>query len=176
MEGAGFFLVSWLSILLGWLIHVVLDKRPNRRTTPRVLELAFFWLLGGTGAWAIFGGFGHIGPTHDEIAEGIGYAPSKFQWEVGWSDIALGVLMLVAVWKRGQFIPAALIVVTIQYGGDAWGHIDEWLRNDNTEPNNVWAIPSDILGPLLLLTLYFVLKGGTSEPQPNRTDPASTSG
>jgi hypothetical protein len=29
----------------------------------------------------------------------------------------------------------------------------QWTVHDNTAPNNVWAIPSDILGPLLAVML-----------------------
>ncbi len=29
------------------------------------------------------------------------------------------------------------------------GYIMQYTVHDNTAPNNVWAIPSDILGPLL---------------------------
>lgn len=31
------------------------------------------------------------------------------------------------------------------YIGDAVGHVAEWLRHDNTEPYNIYTIPTDIL-------------------------------
>ncbi len=151
-----FFFFQWLTVIIAAVVHVLIDRHPDRRTKPRVVQLLLLWGLGGFGVWAIVGGLFHLGPSSDSIAEGIGYAQSEFQWEVGWADIAIGVLMLLGVFKRGRFMEAGVIAITISYGGDAIGHIKEWIVNDNTAVNNVWAIPSDILTPVLLIVLLYL--------------------
>jgi hypothetical protein len=81
-----FFVVHWIVLLLGALIHTLVDQWPERRTAPRVVELFLLRLLGGGGLWNILAGLFHISPMSAQIAAGIGYAPSMFQWEVGWAE------------------------------------------------------------------------------------------
>lgn len=154
VASGAFFIVQWVLILGGATIHVLVDRHRHRRTGGRVVELYLLWILAAGGAWAVFGGFGHIGPNSTEIAEQIGYDQSMFQWEVGWGDIALGVLGIGCIWKRDSWLTAAVVALVIMYGGDAIGHIMQYVEHDNTEPNNVWAIPSDILQPVLAVVLF----------------------
>lgn len=156
-------MVTWALCFVPALIHIFVDRSPQRRTKGRVLELLLFWQMAGYGALALFGGFGHIGPNHEEIADQIGFAQSPFQWEVGFADLAAGTLLLLAVWKRGDFIIPALVAFSIMYIGDAIGHIVEWVRHDNTEPYNTWAIPADIGQPLLLIIFYFLVRNSRPE-------------
>jgi hypothetical protein len=111
------------------------------------------WILAFGGFWAIVSGIGHISGSSDQLAESIGYTQSMFQWEVGWGDIGLGVLGMGVIWRRDSWMTAAVVMLAIAYGGDAIGHIVQWVKHDNTEPDNVWAIPSDIVGPLLAVVL-----------------------
>lgn len=156
-EAIGFFALQWIIILGGATIHLLIDRRRHGHREGRTVELYLLWILVFGGAWAIYGGIGHASGMSDQLAESIGYAPSMFQWEVGWGDIALGVLAVGCAWKglRKQWMTAAVVVLAIQYGGDAIGHIMQWVANDNTAPDNVWAIPSDILQPLLAIALLF---------------------
>ena len=160
-----FFASSWVITLIGWVIHVFADRHPNKRTGHRVLELFFLWLLVVTGAFALIGGLGHISGMANELAVQIGYAPSMFQWEVGWGDIALGVLLVMVAKKsfRDRWLTAAVVVLTIQYGGDAIGHIMEYTAHNNTAPSNVWAIPSDIAQPVIAVILLIVYRRGEAK-------------
>jgi len=164
IEAGSFFIVQWVVILAFPTIHVLVDRHRHGRTTGRVVELYLIWLMALTGAWAILGGFGHVGPNSTEIAEQIGYGQSFFQWEVGWADIALGVLALGCIWKRDSWLTAAVVVLVVAYGGDAIGHIMQYVEHDNTEPNNVWAIPSDIVGPVLAVVLLWLYRRRSVEP------------
>ncbi|MDQ1306566.1 MAG: hypothetical protein QG671_2398 [Actinomycetota bacterium] len=157
-----FFLAPLVLLVIGWGIHVLLDRKPNRRTGHRVVELALLWVMVWLGAWALFGGLLHLGPTAGAIAESIGYAPSMFQWEVGWADIAIGVLGVGCAWKarRDGWLTAAVVVLAISYWGDAIGHIMQYYAHDNTATSNVWAIPSDILQPLLAIILLVAYRRG----------------
>lgn len=158
-----YFTAIWLTMIIGWLIHVFVDRHPDRRTSHRVIELALLWVLVGGGAWNILGGLGHIGPQSDAVARGIGYTQSMFQWEVGWGDIAVGVLGIACAWRRlrGTWLTAAVVALAISFWGDAIGHIMQLVAHDNHAPNNVWAIPSDILLPLLaiILLVYYRRRG-----------------
>ena len=155
-----FFLASWIVTIIGWLIHTLLDRHPDRRTKHRVIELLLVWLLVVTGVFGMFGGIGHISGMSEQLAVQIGYAPSMFQWEVGWGDIALSVLLIGCAWPRlrGQWMTAAVVVLTIQYGGDAVGHVMQYVAHNNTAPDNVWAIPSDFLQPIIAIILLIAYR------------------
>jgi hypothetical protein len=153
-----FFLTPWLITFAGWGVHVAVDRLPAARTPRRVVELLLLWVLVLGGAWALLGASGHLGPNSSQIAEGIGYAPSMFQWEVGWADVAIGVLGIGCAWRRDGWLTAAVVVLAICYWGDAIGHVMQYTVHDNTAPNNVWAIPSDILGPLLAVGLLIAYR------------------
>lgn len=159
-----FFLASWVILIIGFVIHVFLDRKPGHRTKPRVIELFLIWLLVTTGVFGLIGGLGHISGQSEALAEQIGYAPSMFQWEVGWGDIALSVLLIGTAWVkgRGAWLTAAVVVLAIQYGGDAIGHIMQYVAHNNTAPSNVGAIPSDIAQPVIAI-LFLVLYRTTQD-------------
>ena len=155
--GGAFFFIQAGVIVIGMVVHMVLDRHGDRRTKPRLIELALLWVIVGVGAWAIVAGLGHIGPTSNSLAKQIGYRQSMFQWEIGWADIAIGVLGVGCVWRRDGWLDAAVIALAVSYGGDAIGHIMQYSAHNNHAGSNVWAIPSDILQPIaavLLLILY----------------------
>lgn len=158
-----FFLFQTLVVLLGAVLHVFLDRNPKRRTKRRVVELFLIWFVAAGGVMAIVAGIGHIGPFSTDVAGGIGYRPSMFQWEIGWADIAIGVVGVTCIWKRGSWLTCAVVVLAISYWGDAIGHVMQYVAHDNMAPENVWAIPSDIVQPLInicLLVAYRHLSKG----------------
>lgn len=159
-SGASYFVLQWIVLLGGAAIHWLIDRRRHGHQAGRGVELVLLWLLVFGGGWAIFGGIGHISGMSGEVAEQIGFAQSMFQWEVGWGDIALGVIGLGCAWRvlRGHWMTAAVVVLAIQYMGDGIGHIMEWVAHDNTAPNNVWAIPNDFIQPLLALVLLLAYR------------------
>jgi hypothetical protein len=164
-----FFLTPWVITFAGWGIHVAADRSEHARTPRRVVELLLLWVLVFGGAWTLVAALGHLGPNSAEIAAGIGYAPSMFQWEVGWADAAIGVLGIGCAWRRDGWLTAAVVVLAICYWGDAIGHVMQWSAHNNTAPDNVWAIPSDVLGPLLaviLLTAYRRMSWHDRAPEP----------
>jgi len=171
-----FFAIPWIVTIVGFGLHALLDRKANRRTPYRIVELALVWLLAFGGAWAIFGAIAHLGPNSTDVAKGIGYAPSMFQWEVGWGDIVIGVLGLGVIWKRDSWLTAAVVALTLGYGGDAIGHLMSWLGPSKNEAvNNVWAIPSDIMGPLVAIVLLVAYRklGRTQAPAAVSTAPAT---
>jgi hypothetical protein len=149
----GFFAFTLLTLVVGALIHTYRDQHPDRLTRQRMIEIWLLWFVVGGGVWAIFGGLTHIGPWSAQIADSIGYRQSFFQWEVGWADIAVGVLGVVCIWKRDSWMTAAVVALAILYWGDAIGHVMQWVAHANTASSNVGAIPSDILQPLVAIAL-----------------------
>ncbi len=166
----GFFLSLWLVLVAGWIIHIAFDHDTARRTSGRVIELALLWVVVGGGVASLAGGLSHIGPGADKVAEQIGYAQSMFQWEVGWGDIALGVLGVACAARRMRdgWLTAAVVAVFISYGGDAIGHTMQLVAHDNHASANVSSLPSDIvqavLGVVLLIAYRHSALGRRARP------------
>jgi len=164
-----FFAVQWTTLVVGYAAHVLFDRSPMRRTTGRVFELAALWMLVGMGVFNLWGGFGHIGPTSDQVAASIGYTRSMFQWEIGWADMALGVIGVLCARRahRGQWTNATLVALTVSFFGDGIGHVVQWLGHANLAPNNVWAIPTCFIVPTLsVLFVALARRHGAFTPDP----------
>jgi len=155
-----FFFIPWVVLIVGIVVNVLLDRHAERRTSARFVEIALLWTVVWFGVWGLLAAFGHIGPGAADSAASIGYAPSMFQWEVGFADLALGVLGVASFWFRDRWLTAGVVALAISYGGDAIGHIMQYVAHDNTAPNNVWAIPSDIAQPLLGIILLLLYRRG----------------
>lgn len=154
-----YFVLFWVLLVVGLVIHVVLDRSPQRRTGPRLVELALLWVMVFGGLFGLIGVLGHIGPNSAEVAASIGYAPSMFQWEVGFGDLTLAVLSIGCFWFRDRWMTAAVVAVAVSFGGDAIGHVMEWT-DGNTAVNNVWAIPSDVVQALAGVVLLIAYRRG----------------
>jgi hypothetical protein len=155
-----FFAFEWVILIAGFLIHVGLDRSPARRTRARIYELAALWLIVGIGVFNILSGLGHIGPYSDETAASIGFTQSMFQWEIGWADIAIGVLGVACASRRnrGPWMTATLVALTISFIGDGIGHVMQLVAHGNMAPNNVWAIPNDFVVPILSIVLVLLYR------------------
>lgn len=115
-----------------------------------------WWMVLVVGIASIVGAGYHVfdGP---QTAELIGYTRGDggFQWENAMGDLAIGVVGVMAYWFRGHFWLATIVVLTVQYIGDAAGHIYFWVVENNTKPYNI-GIPlwTDILLPIVMWALY----------------------
>lgn len=150
-------LVFLVAGLLGFALHLALDKRP--RSVARVVELLLVYLLavpvGLAGVLSFMGHFfdpvktaGYIGwPAHPQ-----------FQLEVAFADLAVGVLGLLAIRLRGGFCLAAAVVPFVFWGGCAYGHLRDLHATQNAAPGNAGAVlfVGDILLPLVVLVLAIV--------------------
>ncbi len=141
--------------LIGAAVHQHRDGRP--RSTARTLEIFLvWWMVVAVGVAAIFGAMFHFfdGPnTAHEI--GFTYGEGGFQTEVGFADLAIGVLGVLCYRFRDGFLLAAVIAVSIAYLGDAYGHLHQAAIHDNHAPDNpgltLWA---DVIAPLVAIGLY----------------------
>ncbi|MFN8072304.1 MAG: DUF6790 family protein [Mycobacterium sp.] len=115
-----------------------------------------WWMVWVVGIASILAAAVHVfdGP---HTAEMIGYARGEggFQWENAMGDLAIGVVGVMSYWYRGNFWLATLVVLTVQYVGDAAGHLYFWLAQGNTKPYNI-GVPliADIVLPIVMWVLY----------------------
>ncbi len=166
----GLFIVQWAVLIIGAAIHIALDRKRRGGGRARTFELLALWFTVVGGFWVAFGGIFHIGPTSGQVADQIGYTQSMFQWEVGWADIAVGVVSMavVAHRNRGTWWEAVLLVTLVYFWGDGIGHIMQWVSHGNTSPDNLGAIPSDFLQPVLALAFLAAFRRSsvTTEADP----------
>ena len=92
--------------------HLLLDRRA--RTPARRIEIFTVYLLAiSVGASGLGGAFGHLFLS-DLIAEGVGWpVGSPFQLEMGFADLALGILGIMAISRRDGFRTATIVAVTV---------------------------------------------------------------
>jgi hypothetical protein len=110
----------------------------------------------GVGIGSVFGSMFHFFDQVD-AAKNIGFTNGDggFQTEVGFGDLALGVIGILCIWFRDRFLLAAVLVVSIMYLGDAYGHIHQMVVNDNHARDNTGLVLwSDFIQPLVAIALY----------------------
>ncbi|MCH9736348.1 MAG: hypothetical protein K0U78_17640 [Actinomycetia bacterium] len=117
-----------------------------------------WWMVWVVGVASIVGAGFHIFDGAN-VAEMIGYTRGNggFQWENAMGDLAIGVVGIMAYWFRGNFWLATIVVLTVQYLGDAAGHIYFWVVENNTRPYNI-GLPlwTDVALPIVMWTLYLL--------------------
>lgn len=149
------YVVYALVALAGIGIH--LWRHPEDRGARRAVEVALVWWIVVTiGVSGVLAGFLHLfdGPA---IAREIGFTRGDggFQTEVGFADLAIGVLGLLCARFRDGFLLAAVIAVSIAYLGDAYGHLHQEAIHDNHDPDNTGLLLwSDFITPLVAIGLY----------------------
>jgi hypothetical protein len=142
---------SILPVMLA-VAHMVLDKRAN--TLARRIELVLIYVLAiSVGANGLSGAFGHLFLS-DMVAQGVGWAAgSPFQLEMGFANLAVGLLGLMAVGRRDGFRTATIIVTTIIGVGATSVHIMDIVAHGNLSPGNTIQNIGNLLDPILLIGL-----------------------
>lgn len=151
--------------LIAALINLIYRKEPV--TLPRLLEVVLLWqLVFGIGLSGLLGATGHI-LNADAVAESIGWpAGNPFQTEVGFANLAFGVLGLLCFFRRDGFWMATIVGVLIFFIGDGILHVYQTYALGNYAPNNAGLVLYfDIIYPIALLFLYALYKRMGSKPQ-----------
>jgi hypothetical protein len=145
------FAYSLLPLLLAT-SHILLDRQA--RTTARRIELFIIYLLAiSVGANGLSGAFGHLFLS-DLVAEAVGWPTgSPFQLEMGYANLLIGVLGLMAVGRRGDFRTAAIMATTIIGVGATFVHLQDIVAHGNLAPGNTIQNISNLLDPILLIGL-----------------------
>lgn len=132
--------------------HMLLDRQT--RTTARRIELFMVYLLAiSVGANGLGGAFGHLFLS-DLVAEGVGWpAGSPFQLEMGFANLLIGVLGIMAINRRDGIRTAAIIATTILGVGATGIHIWDIAATSNLSPGNTIQNLGNLLDPMLLIGL-----------------------
>jgi hypothetical protein len=130
--------------------HVALDKTAHSR--ERRLEICLLYLFGiGVAGSGIGGFFGHFFLS-ETVAESIGWpAGNPFQLEVGFANLAIGVLGIVAMGRRDGFREATVIAVTVFAVGATIVHVMDIVETGNLAPCNTIQNIGNLLKPALLI-------------------------
>lgn len=142
--------------------HISLDKQA--RTPARRIELFIVYLLAiSVGANGLGGAFGHLFLS-DLIAEGIGWpAGSPFQLEMGFANLMIGMLGVMAIGRRDGFRTATILATTILGVGATIVHIWDIAATGNLSPGNTIQNLGNLLDPVLLISLTW-LASRTTDP------------
>jgi hypothetical protein len=154
------FAFSVLPVLLATL-HVRLDRNAKDRLWKVEVYLIYLFML-GVAASGLSGFFGHIFMP-DAVAESIGWPKgSPFQQEMGFTNLALGVLGLIAASRRDGFREATVIAVVVVGLGATVVHVIDILQEDNLAAGNSIQNAANVLKPVLLIPMLILSR--RSEP------------
>jgi hypothetical protein len=148
------FAFSVLPVLLAAL-HVRLDAGASDRLRRAEVYLVYLFML-GVAASGLSGFFGHV-ITPDVVAESIDWPTgSPFQQELGFANLALGVLGLIAAWRRDGFREATVIAVAILGVGATVVHVTDIVQEGNLAPGNSIQNVGNLLKPAVLIAVLLV--------------------
>lgn len=135
--------------------HVLFDRQAH--TLSRRIELFVIYLLAiSVGASGISGAYGHL-VLSDLVAESVGWPTgSPFQLEMGFANLALGVLGFLAIGRRGGFRTATIIAVTVIGFGATIVHLIDIVATGNVAPGNTIQNVSNVLDPVVLIGLTWL--------------------
>jgi hypothetical protein len=130
--------------------HLALDK--SVRSRERRLEIFLLYLFGvGVAGSGIGGSFAHLFIS-DAVAESIGWPTGNpFQLEVGFANLAVGILGIVAMGRRDGFREATVIAVTVFGLGATIVHVGDIIETGNLAPGNTIQNIGNLLKPALLI-------------------------
>jgi hypothetical protein len=154
------FAFSVLPVLLATL-HVRLDTRAKDRLWKVEVYLIYLFVL-GVAAGGLSGFFGHVF-TPDIVAESIDWPKGNpFQQEMGFANLAIGVLGFISATRRDGFREATVIAVAIVGVGATVVHVTDMLQEGNLAPGTSIQNIGNLLRPALLIPLLIVSR--RSEP------------
>jgi 4-amino-4-deoxy-L-arabinose transferase-like glycosyltransferase len=130
--------------------QIGVDK--SSRSRERKIETFLLYLFGiGVAGSGIGGFFGHVFIS-DSVAESIGWPTGNpFQLEVGFANLAIGILGIVAMGRRDGFREATVIAVTVFGVGATIVHVSDIIDTGNLAPGNTIQNVGNLLKPALLI-------------------------
>ncbi|MDX1416639.1 MAG: DUF6790 family protein [Candidatus Promineifilaceae bacterium] len=151
------FAFSVLPLLLA-VGHQLLDRQA--RTPARRIELFIVYILALSVAGAgISGAFGHLFLS-DLVAEAVGWpAGSPFQLEMGFANLMLGVMGVIAISRRGGFRTATITASAVLGVGVTLVHFYDIAAHGNLAPGNTFQNVGNLLDPALLIGLSWLARG-----------------
>jgi 4-amino-4-deoxy-L-arabinose transferase-like glycosyltransferase len=163
------FIFTLLPLLLGG-GAILLDRTATsrERRLEVVLILLFALAVAGSG---IFSAFSHLFLS-DLVAESIGWSTgSPFQLEVGFANLAIGALGLIAVARRDGFREATVVAVTVFALGATVVHLMDVLDTGNLAPGNSLQNVGNLLRPALLIGFLVASRRAEASPHSETSSP-----
>jgi hypothetical protein len=143
------FIYTLLPLIAAGLV-TTLSREIQSRSQKLEVYLLYLFGLGVAGS-GIGGFFGHLFIS-DRIAESIGWASgSPFQLEMGFANLALGLLGFGAIARKDGFREATVIAVAVIGVGAAIVHFMDIIQRGNLAPGNTIQNVSNLLRPALLI-------------------------
>lgn len=153
------FILSNIQIPL-FVIAIIVAIVKLRRASARHEVMSVAYTLWGEVLFYCFGiGMIYVWYFHafqaDMVAPSIGWKPSPFEWELAWSELGMGVIAVLALWRGFEMRLAATLVPAIFLFGAAAQHIHEMTTMHNYAPGNAGAILwfGDLFLPIFTLVL-----------------------
>jgi hypothetical protein len=141
---------------------LVIDKRANTR--ERRLETLAVFMFGFGAASGIAGALGHFFAS-DAVAEAIGWPTgSPFQLEMGFANLAMGVLAAIAVSRRDGLREATVIGGAILSVGAFVVHMIDLIGHGNLAPGNTLINVTNLGRPAVLIFLLWALRRAEASP------------
>lgn len=144
-----FFVLAWVFALIGW-------DAPGADASAATDEQALRWILFLSVGWASVGGAVSHTVFARETAQSIGWETSGFQYEVGFTNLAIG---FAGIYAAIQDAPEAWVASAIAGGTFLFlagcYHVVEIVRDRNYNPGNTAILISDFGIPVSLLALLF---------------------
>lgn len=135
--------------------HIALDRQ-SRTPARRIETLTIYLLAISVGASGLGGAFGHLFLS-DLVAEGVGWpAGSPFQLEMGFANLVIGVLGILAISRRDGFRTATIMATTILGVGATAVHLWDIAATGNLAAGNTLQNFGNLLDPILLIALAWL--------------------
>ena len=119
---------------------------------PTLVANAVTYLIGWAGVGA---GISHIFFGR-RISRTIGFRQSPYELEVGFADLAMGVVALLATGYAPEFSLAVILINAIFRVGCGIGHIRSMVQDHNFAINNTAILFIDFVVPAFLVTAYYL--------------------
>lgn len=142
----------------------------DRTATGQVRRAEAFLIpmfIVGVGGSGISGFIAHVFIS-DPVARSIGWEPgSPFQLEVGFANLAIGLLAAIAAERRDGFREATVIAATVFGVGATIVHLIDIAATGNLAPGNTLQNVSNLAKPAVLIWFLVALRRAEGTDPPN---------
>lgn len=143
-------ILPFIGVILFAVTSIPMLGDPPADWQMQLLENGVVYLIGWAGIGA---GISHILFARKTSAS-IGWAPSPFETEVGFANLAMGVAGVMAAGQPTAFWLALIVVNSIFRVGCGIGHIRQIVRERNFAPNNTSILLINFGVPAFLILGY----------------------
>lgn len=106
----------------------------------------------GIGFLGIMTFLGHVFAS-EKVAKHIGWKSNGFQKELGFSELGMGIIAIMSLWRSSEYINSAIIVSCILCIGASYVRIIDLTKNKNLVRGNIVSLVPDLFIPISLIIL-----------------------